>query len=145
MPNFDLSGIALSMVCPTNKLITDDKGLPGAYVYRPKKMLSELISGGSASIVHPAFMVCDVQQEGIYFGKYQGMIHNNRIYSPRPTLTSIPLRPTATTKAGATTALRQRSGATWRCWLKNLGSQMAPCGRAAQCGERHYQGAEREP
>lgn len=81
MPNFDLSGIALSMVCPTNKLITDDKGLPGAYVYRPKKMLSELISGGSASIVHPAFMVCDVQQEGIYFGKYQGMVHNNRVYS----------------------------------------------------------------
>ena len=40
MPNYDLSSIALSMVCPTNKLITDDNGLPGAYVYRAKKMLS---------------------------------------------------------------------------------------------------------
>ncbi len=81
MANFDLSGMALSMVCPTNKLITDDKGLPGAYVYRPKKMLSELMSGGDASIVHPAFMISEDQKAGLYFGKYQGKVHNNRVYS----------------------------------------------------------------
>lgn len=81
MPNYDLSSIALSMVCPTNKLITDDKGLPGAYVYRPKKMLSELLTGGDTSIVHPAFMIDSVEQDGLYFGKFQGKAHNNRIYS----------------------------------------------------------------
>ena len=81
MANFDLTGLALKMVCPTNHLLTDDKGLPGAYVYRGKKMLSELIAGGDASIVHPAFMVKEVQQAGVYFGKYQGKVHNNRIYA----------------------------------------------------------------
>ena len=81
MPNYDLSSIALSMVCPTNKLITDDKGLPGAYVYRAKKMLSELLTGGDTSIVHPAFMIDSVEQDGLYFGKFQGKAHNNRIYS----------------------------------------------------------------
>lgn len=81
MSNFDYAGLALKMVAPANKLITDDKGLPGAYVYRAKKMLSELFTGGDASIVHPAFVIDGVTKDGIYFGKFQGKSHNNRIYS----------------------------------------------------------------
>lgn len=81
MANYDLSALALKMVCPTNHLIMDDKGLPGAYVYRAKKMLSELLTNGNASIVHPAFMIEEDQKDGLYFGKFQGKSHNNRIYS----------------------------------------------------------------
>ena len=64
MANYDLSALALKMVCPNNHLITDDKGLPGAYVYRAKKMLSELLTDGDASIVHPAFMIEENQKPG---------------------------------------------------------------------------------
>lgn len=81
MSTFDYSGLALKMVAPSNELITDDKGLPGAYVYRAKKMLSELLTGGDASIVHPAFVIDGVTKDGLYFGKFQGKAHNNRIYS----------------------------------------------------------------
>ena len=81
MSTFDYSGLALKMVAPSNELITDDKGLPGAYVYRAKKMLSELLTSGDASIVHPAFVIDENIKDGLYFGKFQGKSHNNRIYS----------------------------------------------------------------
>ena len=81
MANYDLSGLALKMVCPNNHLITDDKGLPGAYVYRGKKMLSELMTEGDSSTVHPAFVINHETVDGLYFGKFQGVVHNNRIYS----------------------------------------------------------------
>lgn len=80
MANFDLTGLALSMVCPTNKLITDDKGLPGVYVERAAQPLSALLDGGDSSI-HPAFLINGIQKDRISIGKFQAKTHNNRAYS----------------------------------------------------------------
>ena len=80
MANFDLSGLALKMVCPTNELITDDKGLPSVYVRRASKTLKELLNTTNDT-VHPAFMISNDQKPSLCFGKFQGVAHNNRIYS----------------------------------------------------------------
>lgn len=80
MANFDLSGLALKMICPTNELITDDKGLPGVYVRRASKTLKELLNTTNDT-VHPAFMISNDQKPSLLFGKFQGVAHNNRIYS----------------------------------------------------------------
>ena len=64
MSNFDLTGLAVSSVFPTNKVITDDKGLPSVMVYIPKFKMSDVITGGSDS-VHPAFIVDGVEKNGI--------------------------------------------------------------------------------
>ncbi len=80
MDNFDLTGLALKMVCPTNKLITDDKGIPGVYVERPAMALSELLTGGDSSI-HPAFLINGIQKDSICIGKFQAKTHGNRAYS----------------------------------------------------------------
>ena len=75
--------LALRALCPTNRLIldttADSAALPGAYVQIPAQPLSELLADGDAS-VHPAFLINGVQKD-IYIGKYQGVAHNNRIYS----------------------------------------------------------------
>lgn len=80
MANFDLTGLALKMVCPTNKLITDDKGLPGVYVERAAQPMSALLAGGDSSI-HPAFLINGLQRDSICFGKFQAKAHANRAYS----------------------------------------------------------------
>ncbi len=80
MANFDLTGLALKMVCPTNKLIADDKGLPGVYVERAAQPLSALLTGGDSSI-HPAFLLNGIQKDSISFGKFQAKAHANRAYS----------------------------------------------------------------
>ena len=80
MANFDLTGLALSMVCPTNKLITDDRGLPGVYVERAAQPLSALLAGGDSSI-HPAFLINGIQHDRIAIGKFQAKTHSNRAYS----------------------------------------------------------------
>ena len=80
MANFDLTGLALSMVCPTNKLITDDRGLPGVYVERAAQPLSALLAGGDSSI-HPAFLINGIQHDKIAIGKFQAKTHSNRAYS----------------------------------------------------------------
>lgn len=80
MANFDLTGLALKMVCPTNKLIIDDKGLPGVYVERAAQPMSALLTGGDSSI-HPAFLINGLQKNSIFFGKFQAKAHANRAYS----------------------------------------------------------------
>lgn len=80
MANFDLSGLALKMICPTNELITDDKGLPSVFVRRASKTLKELLTTDNET-VHPAFMISNDQKASLCFGKFQGVAHNNRIYS----------------------------------------------------------------
>lgn len=80
MANFDTTGLALAAVCPSNKMITDDKGMPSFYVQVGTQKLSALLTGGDDS-VHPAFRVSGVEQPSIYIGKYQGIADANRIYS----------------------------------------------------------------
>lgn len=80
MADFDLTRLAVKMVCPTNEVITDDKGMPGVYVQRNPRTLAELVTGGDSS-VHPAFLVGGQQVTKLMIGKFQGKSHNNRIYS----------------------------------------------------------------
>lgn len=80
MSNFDLSSLALASAFPTNKILTDDKGLPSVMVYVPKFKMSEVISGATDSI-HPAFIVNGAEIDGIYISKYQNVAYNSRAYS----------------------------------------------------------------
>ncbi len=80
MSNFSATSIALAGCFPTNKIITDDKGMPGIYVQRAKKVLSDLLST-SDTTVHPAFVIDNTTYDSLYFGKFQGKSHNSRIYS----------------------------------------------------------------
>lgn len=80
MANFDTSGLAMAAVCPGNKMILDDKGMPGFYVQIGSQKLSALITGGDDT-VHPAFRVSGVEQPSLFIGKYQGVEDSGRIYS----------------------------------------------------------------
>lgn len=80
MADFDATALAFKMACPSNTLLTDDKGLPGAYVQRAPQLLSALLTNGDSSI-HPAFLVNSVEISKLLIGKFQGKAHNNRIYS----------------------------------------------------------------
>ena len=80
MANFDTSGLALAAVCPSNKMITDDVGMPSFYVQVGVQKLSALLTAGDDT-VHPAFRVSGVEQPSLYIGKYQGVADENRIYS----------------------------------------------------------------
>lgn len=80
MGNFDLSALAFSCAFPSNKLIMDDVGMPGCYVEMAKQNLSALLVNGD-STVHPAFRIGGVEKDSLFFGKYEGSAHNNRIYS----------------------------------------------------------------
>ena len=78
--NYDLTNLAVKMVCPTNKVIVDDKDLPGIYVERASKTLAELLNTSDTS-VHPAFKINGNAVSRIAFGKYQGKAYGNRLYS----------------------------------------------------------------
>lgn len=80
MSDFSATGIALGGCFPTNKMILDDKGMPGIYVVRPKKVLSDLLDT-SDTTVHPAFVINNTVHDKLYIGKFEGVLHNSRIYS----------------------------------------------------------------
>lgn len=79
-PNFDLSNLALQMVCPSNEIIYDDKGMPSVMVKIPKFKISDVITGGSSS-THPAFIVNGQEVDAIYISKYINVVDNGRAYS----------------------------------------------------------------
>lgn len=81
MYDFALSGLALKMVLPSNELVPDDTGIPGVYVERAPRKLSELLTDCHDNSVHPAFLVNGKQVSHLLFGKYQGVENNGRIYS----------------------------------------------------------------
>lgn len=80
MANFDTSALALAAVCPSNKMILDDKGMPGFYVQISKQNLSDLLTSDD-NTVHPAFRVSGVEYPGVSIGKFAGVEDNGRIYS----------------------------------------------------------------
>lgn len=80
MADFDATALAFKMACPSNTLLTDKKGLPGAYVQKAPQLLSALLTNGDSSI-HPAFLVNSVEISKLLIGKFQGKAHNNCIYS----------------------------------------------------------------
>ncbi len=80
MADFNLTNLALKVLCPNNSILTDDKGLPSVMVRIPKFKISDVITGGSDS-THPAFIVNGVEVPQIYISKYQNVIYDGRAYS----------------------------------------------------------------
>lgn len=80
MANFDLTNLAVKMICPNNVVKTDDTDLPSVLVYIPKFKNSDVLTGGNDS-THPAFIVNGVEIPGFYYGKYQAKVYNSVAYS----------------------------------------------------------------
>ena len=77
MSNFDLASLALKSAFPTNSIITDDKGLPSVMVFIPKFKMSDVIGGGSHSVL-PASIPDGVEKNGIYISKFQNKVYGGR-------------------------------------------------------------------
>lgn len=80
MANFDLTDLAVKMICPNNTVKTDETDLPSVLVYIPAFKNSDVLTGGNDSI-HPAFIVNGVQIPGFYYSKYQNKVYNSVAYS----------------------------------------------------------------
>lgn len=80
MANFDLTNLAVKMICPNNVVQVDDTGLPSVLVYIPAFKNSDVLTGGDDS-THPAFIVNGVQIPGFYYSKYQNCTYNGVAYS----------------------------------------------------------------
>lgn len=79
--NYDLTALAVKMVCPNNEIIADKvNGYPSIYVKIPKCKMSDLITGGSSN-THPAFIVNGQEVDAIYIGKYQAFNRDGILYS----------------------------------------------------------------
>ncbi len=63
-----------------NTVIYDDVGLPSIMVKFDKKLISELIDGGSSG-PHPAFLVEGVEVPAFFCSKYQNIVYKGRAYS----------------------------------------------------------------
>ena len=82
MGNFDEMSLAVKELSGgKNVVLLDDMGLPSIYVAIPKGYNGNVIDGGSASVVHPAFIVDGVEKSCFYYSKYQNIVFNNRAYS----------------------------------------------------------------
>ena len=64
----------------TNVAIYNDLGLPSIYVRKDKGLISDVISGGSAT-THPAFTVNGVEVPAFYMGKYLATVYKGRALS----------------------------------------------------------------
>ena len=80
MANFDLTDLAVKMICPNNTVKVDETDLPSVLVYIPAFKNSDVLTGGNDSI-HPAFLVNGVQIPGFYYSKYQNKVYNSVAYS----------------------------------------------------------------
>ena len=80
MANFDLTNLAVKMICPNNTVQLDDTGLPSVLVYIPKFKNSDVLEGGDDS-THPAFIVNGQEIPGFYYSKYQNHVNNGVAYS----------------------------------------------------------------
>jgi hypothetical protein len=79
--NFDLTALAVKMVCPNNEIIADKvNGYPSIFVKIPKCKMSDVIAGGSNN-VNPAFIVNGQEVDAVYIGKYQAFTNGGINYS----------------------------------------------------------------
>ena len=82
MGNFDEMSLAVKELSGgKNVVILDDIGLPSIYFAIPKGYNGNVIAGGSASVVHSAFIVDGVEKACFYYSKYQNVVFNNRACS----------------------------------------------------------------
>lgn len=80
MSNFDIAGLALQSVCPGNKIICDDKGMPSVMVKLPKMSYAQLGIGSSAA-TFPAWIINGQEVDALYLPKYQAIVRGDRAYS----------------------------------------------------------------
>ncbi len=80
MANYDLTSLAVKMICPNNIVKTDDTDIPSILVYIPKFKNSDVLNGGN-SAPHPAFIVNGKEIPGFYYGKYNGCVYDGVAYS----------------------------------------------------------------
>lgn len=80
MANFDYSEMALKSICPSNRILYDDKEMPSVMVYIPKFRLCDVLSTDDTSI-HPAFRVNGLEVDGFFISKFQNHVYNGRAYS----------------------------------------------------------------
>lgn len=78
--NFDLSGLALKAICPSNEILYDDLGIPSVMVKVPKMTYAQLGLGASTA-TFPAFIVNGQEVDAIYISKYLNIVQNGRAYS----------------------------------------------------------------
>ena len=80
MESFELANLALQSVCPNNRILTDDKGLPSVMV-KISKMTYAQLGIGDSDRVHPAFLVNGREVEAIYVSKYGNTIRDGNACS----------------------------------------------------------------
>lgn len=80
MSNFDTAELALKAICPRNRLVIDDKGLPSIYDTIPQMKMSDLIDGAPETL-HPAFIINGQAVSKLYLGKFQASAYDGRAYS----------------------------------------------------------------
>lgn len=80
MANFDLTNLAVKMICPNNTVILDDTELPSVVVFIPKFKNSDVLNGGDNN-THPAFIVNGQEIPGFYYAKYQSKVNSGVAYS----------------------------------------------------------------
>lgn len=78
--SFDHANFALKSVCPNNRIIFDDKGMPSVFVYVPKFRLCDVLSIADTN-THPAFIVNGTEIDGFWCGKFQTHHYAGRAYS----------------------------------------------------------------
>ena len=72
MGNYDQFNLAVKELSGGKCVsIMDDAGLPSVYVAIPKGYNGNVIAGGNASKVHPAFIVNGVEKKSFYFSRYK--------------------------------------------------------------------------
>lgn len=80
MSNFDLTNLAVQMICPNNLVKTDVFDLPSVLVYIPAFKNSDVLVNGDDNL-HPAFIVNGEQIPGFYYSKYQNVMNDGVAYS----------------------------------------------------------------
>lgn len=78
---YDETKLALQMVCPSNDLVADDRGIPSIFVPIVPTAVKDLLESSEDSTVHPAFLFNSVQDPKVLIGKYEGYRHNDRLAS----------------------------------------------------------------
>lgn len=78
---YDETRLALQMICPSNEIVEDDRGIPSVFVPIVPVTVKDLVEGFDNSSAHPAFLFNGKQDPKVLIGKYEGYRHNDRLAS----------------------------------------------------------------
>ena len=69
---YDETRLALQMICPSNEIVEDDRGIPSIFVPIIPMTAKDLLHNQTDSSTHPAFLVNGKQDTRVLIGKYEG-------------------------------------------------------------------------